>query len=768
MKWELRKLTGRFTVLFVILLLILNLILTLIPVASELTPEYRAIREAKETLFNDYKNNREQFNLDVEQYETQKREYDAWLRRVMYADDPGTFTWVNRKIDLPQYGDRQLYEEVLAQINRCETYNDAISEVLFDAYAKLRELGMRRGEFTYEYQVHVILKYEKLQSLQIEAENVKGWDRFFKMKTSTVLLSLAVIGVCSQIFILEKRSRITGILHIAKRGGIPLRLSKTGTVFVLSLCLTVLFTCLPLMVLSFTTGLSDVGKYIQTVDGFLYCPYILTIWQYLLVYIAFRTLLFFLLGLASAVVGQISDSEILTLGVMLLFFGVNALYSRSSSEILRLYNFFDATFGNNLFGRYRAVNLCGRYMGALLFVLLIASGCVVLLVVAAMTAKAHLSSHRLDSHMRDLLSKIRPSRSKRTIPVRNPSVYAFEGYKLLFNQKRLAILLALIVLRCVIASSAFMPVMTLSEGIWTRYIADIASLGGMVNEKTDEYIRAEGKYFSDVRETYAAVKEAHQNGEASEEELREARTKRNYADTVEPIYTFRLVERQQYLKNAMEEYPTLAHPLQYVNDTGVMKFLSPSLDVVYLAFLLFFMPSVFANERQSGFAAIQRIAKRGRCETFRAKLVLSLSVAAAVSILFAGMDCLLLFTRFDVNFLDAGIMSIPIYRNLGWDMSIGTYMVLYRLAEVVGCVLLSIFAVSLSALSETIYKSALLFACVLVLPYLLVTFGTDYLRFLSVSSILHPTVLPDCFVSYLLYAAFAAALLVMSQRKWER
>jgi hypothetical protein len=153
----------------------------------------------------------------------------------------GTFervTFVNKKIDLENYGDIRLYRDVMEIIERANSHQDSINRVLHNSYAIIRDIGIQKNQYVYEYQVALISYYTPVSELEIIPENIYGWEEFFALQTPVIFIVITFIGIFANIFIVEKRTRIVNILNICRNGGFKLVTSKLLTIIIFSVSIT--------------------------------------------------------------------------------------------------------------------------------------------------------------------------------------------------------------------------------------------------------------------------------------------------------------------------------------------------------------------------------------------------------------------------------------------------------------------------------------------------------------------------------------------------
>lgn len=761
--WELKKICGKFTLYFTFAMLCLTAVLTLIPQINTITPDGHKITQAQEQLLWEYKNNKTSYQTALVEYESQLAAYEEWRYQLMYGDVyPGEFVWQNHRIDTENYGDRELFADIKSVIETSENYDSTIDRLLREAYLKLNDSGIRRGEFLYEYQVNTILRYEKLQNLTLGVHLTRGWDTYFSSPVPTILLTLTIIGISVQSFLMEKRAKITPILHTSKRGELPLRIGKIAALFCVTSIQCLLFSLIPLIVYRCTTGLSNPGQLIQTVDGFLYCPYALNITECLILILLGRIFFSFTLALVVSALGQISGSEIANFGIMLVYLILQFLtgnISETSKYIdWKRYNFFETVDFGVFFERYRAINFFGTHIPSVVFMLLVATVIVMCGILISLCMRINTKESILTAKLKKLLHRHKKNQTVRTFI---PSIFLFELRKLCLNRRILCLFLAAIAVRCTIAYLTFQPSATAEDKIMRVYYSDLDELGGLPGEETNRYIEDEIQYLNDCTSRYSDMMQSYYSGEISQTELQEYMEQYHYANTAWNAW-LDLNEHQSYLRYMNENHKNL----RYVNSEGILDLLLPDIDFVYLLCILIVIPPVFSDEYQTNFSSIQRTCRKGRSPTFSSKIACTILFAALLHILFTLIDLGFYLSRFNLINITSNILSIQEFKDLGVDLSIVQYYVLTRSVSLIASILLAILCSGISGISKKTYHSALISITIILLPIILSFIGLEFLSPLNAKNILCPISLNNTVVTLIIYGIITFITTLKSTHNW--
>lgn len=764
---ELRKHLTRFTLIFTSVMLLLNLAVVFLQYMDQLNPENTMIREAQEALLEDYTNDRDTYDADYADYEERLKEYKSAVSARSYSGVWTQIEFNNQKIDLKRYGDQQLYQDVDEIITRTEGYNRTIEKVLKSSYSKIREIGILPGNYVYEYQVALISHYTPLAELDIPTEPVRGWEEFFTLKTPVIFQTVTILGIFVSIFITEKRVRSLNILHISKKGGSPLIGAKLLTAGIYSLILTLLFTLTPMLILAVTTGFTTPHQYVQATAALHLCPYELTMGQYLLLLIGVKIVVFFVLSLVIAVLGQLVGSELIVLSSGAVFMVLSYLLSTVTDTAsplfeMRRFNFFDAAFGTFYFERYRALNLFGNHIALIPF-----TAVVLIMITAAVLAVSFIVGFRSrlltaqPKQSRKKAEKVRKQKKSAPIRTGSMSILGYEFTKNLLNPKGMCIIAAALAVKIVVSAVTFMPVETNSELIYRDYILD---LKGTVTEAQDAYIDEENSYISKSLADYARAEVDYREKTIGYEEFRTFTERKNYAELVEKPFE-RVIERQMYVKRAQSAEEGFEN-IEYIYEEGLKQFLFSFFDVVLVMLCLALLSDLFSREYQSGFIMILSLTKYGGRRTFLAKYLFGFITVSVLYLLFTAVDLVMLTKNYDMYYLASGLMSAPDLWSLGWNLSVGEYMVLYKAISYIGFLLTGCMMISISLLTKNVLISAIVSLGIAFIPAFVGFFGVDAIGWIDLTAVLNPSMVKEILPQSVILVIGCAVLFVLARRKW--
>lgn len=747
---ELYKTCTRFNLILIAVLFTANLLITAVQTGAYWR-DSREVRDTVDALLYEYNNNRTDYNAYYEDYEERRR-------ASMFEGQP----FENRLIDLDSYGEVQLFDDVAPIVERSEKYGRDVAKVVDAALKRLSDPDVKKGSYVYEYQAQLVLHYRPLCEQEIPAAVQFGWNEYFSMRAPTILLAVASLAVFSGGWLGEKRNRIVNVLRVSKRGGAPLVWAKLASTALVSVCLTLLFELSPLTVLAVTRGLSSLSIPIQSLNLFEFCPFILSVGQYLFLVLLVQIGLFILFDLFVLFLGQILPGELPVFGFMLILltgsFWISGRQTDSALYGFRALNFVDLTAGDFLFIRYRALNCGGLFLG--LYPTLIVLGIAFLGLLVGLPFAVGLKADRYQRiKLRIPVQIKRCTEHNNTVRSLSLSIFRYELGKSILSPISICLLLLALTAKFLVSASYFEP----PQGMyWDVYEHYMSVLRGPVTEGKITAVVNEERYVSRCFRDYALATDAFRNGEMTDDEYQEIRERRNYADLVEkPLESIR--ERLNYLSGpSAEEYDNI----EFLDERGIMKLFCQPLDYILILLLTILFSDIFIREYRTGFKSILHIQKNGGAQTWRGKWAAALVGTVVVWLLFFLIDVWHLSKSSDMTLFSAGLMSIPEMKDTRLNVSIGQYFAGFELIRLFGSIALSAVIVGLSTLTYRLTIQLPIVFVVLFTPSLVTMLGVKGLEVVSIATVLAPTSLQNIEFSLVGWSVFGAILITISEKVW--
>ncbi|NCU27579.1 hypothetical protein EOM86_12835, partial [Candidatus Nomurabacteria bacterium] len=157
---EFAKHLTKFNLLLVTVLFMMNIGITAYQYRDEFTADSRIIRETRGSMLELYFSDKDEYQRLKEDYLARFADYEASQYKAMFgAPDKALSVFENKLIDLPGYGDRQLFSDIEKVIGTQDRYRSSLLSLLRDSAMRIRELP-ENGGYLYEYYANLLRLYD--------------------------------------------------------------------------------------------------------------------------------------------------------------------------------------------------------------------------------------------------------------------------------------------------------------------------------------------------------------------------------------------------------------------------------------------------------------------------------------------------------------------------------------------------------------------------------------------------------------------------------
>ena len=745
--YEIRKLRGeRLPVLLPLVLLAACFVVCILTVPNRAAFSYDAASAAAEDFYNRYAGDPEGLDAFSERRSAAIAERVTELRG-QYGDALPNLRKHPELLDTyefsPAIPDALLLEEFEATSRRITAFRSGVSIILEQARTNMERRKAERGaglsDPLYQYQAYAYQTYDRVRSgAHVTAAPVRGWDSLFGWSYDGIFLFAALLLFASGIFLPEKRCGMLPELRTYKRGRLPAGLAKTALLACGSGLLSLLFALVPFLVILFRQGYSDPSASVQNVKALVLFPEAWSIRRFLFYGISVKVLAGAAFGLLCGLVSLLCFDSIGALAVGAALFGACFLGARLNPAR------FPLAHALNPYSVCQIALRCDRLYvlqpGLVCISLLDAApaACLVLLMLSAAACAALFARKRVRTAGtgRRLLRRLAAAlSSRRTGPKRaaHPAKAGGYGGSLLRWELRklLADLPLLVALLLLCAAWVGLLAARRSESapdreyrIYQHFL--LPEVEGDFSEKKDLYALLLASY-SAPDAGVELLQEALARGEIS------AKQKARFDQDLNTVVEGSLSDDFGYASELYFSCARLAEQglePRFTDTSGVAPLMTGGACYPLFAALLLILTGAWLKERRGKdagehFERILRSTKKGRRETFRAKLRAGALITLALSAVFYGAEFGMLTLGRPLRALSAPLCSVPGFAGISDRLSVGGYLALMYALRLTAALLLAVFTVSVSALSAG-YVSA--FGAVLgvtLLPELLRLAGLE-------------------------------------------
>ena len=612
-----------------------------------------------------------------------------------------------------------LFSDVYEQYMNVAHYSEHLSDILAqaDSMSGLSVFG-NANSFEQKNISATAEVYGRLNNVTPCFSDTVGLNDLLSFSPDQLLILAAAVFGAFFIVMEERRTGSIRIAVVTKNGKSVLALGKLGALFIWCAANVVLLFAAKLAITGVNYDVSALFLPIQSVQGFLDCPYDITAAGFIALSLFFEiiasficTLLFaFIFTVKKYIAGSIAGVILIALQFVmyqqvdnLSFFGALKYFNLSA-----VLHFFET--GKT----FTAVNIFQAPVSTVAIISVFTLFFTLLLCIAftASFAKSDLNFHELSLRIK----------SGRIPPV---SLFHSESHRTLVINGGLFVLIILLALSIYDTANDKIHYEAI-DGYYELYLNEI---DGMTLSETADFITAEEKQLSDLQDRLFELGESYQNSEISSGTYMVAAASLQNELAKRPAFQL-LVEQYSYIseENPSADFVCYMNINKYMNmgereEKGIRSVL-----YMQLALLLMICP-LFA-----GFTAEEQrlvsCTKNGQAKLLRIRLYICILSAITIFLCTNLPELVALFSENRPSDLSAAVQSLAYFRDAAADMSIGLYFALiYSLRF--GAILITAF---IAAFIGIIVKNrtAVLVVCsaLILLPTVLYfTLSSDFVNF---------------------------------------
>ena len=231
-----------------------------------------------------------------------------------------------------------------------------------------------------------------------------------------------------------------------------------------------------------------------------------------------------------------------------------------------------------------------------------------------------------------------------------------------------------------------------SDDVYYEYMTYLE--GELTDEKL-EFIRAEREDIDSIMRVKEQMQAAYRDGEIDFNEYYDYLARYNYAESRNELLKI-IEDHAEYLAEA-------DNGGWFIYDTGWQKLYSGDADLFLYTAILLLLAGIFASEyfsrgEKGGFARILRSTKKGREQTFSAKLISAAIMSLTLTLVTSAIDVFTIFGNYEMPALSAPIVSIREYAALSPALTVGGYMAVFLILRITGAILMAMLVCALSEL----------------------------------------------------------------------
>lgn len=623
--------------------------------------------------------------------------------------------------------DLLLYEELRAQFQAIKDHRSFLNEMEEKATDLLSvSIFQKEDSFSYRNILQTLKDYKPLESikLQIGLENgLVSSTRF-----SPVDLCMAVISymLAFYLFYYEREVGLLRLIRSTTKGRMETVVVKLIVMVLFTVLMSLLFYGSLLAVASKVYGFGDVNRYIQSMSSFKLGIQLVTVKEYLMLYVVIKSFANVLIGLLMALLFSLFRRPAPVFMLLLVCIGTSfvfytQIHPASYMNSLKYINpvaFLDVF---QLFADYRTINLFGYPVSRTILSGIVGGLAIVLLFVLTSIAYTRQWSVPFQLPFRYVIDRIRVWFYRQR---KFNFLIQHEWYKLFMSGRGWIVFLLAVILSVQMIQSAGRSY-TMTEANYNEYMKQ---LSGAVDEKAKGFMESENLRFIEIGLEEQEGEEAYTSGIISEDAYNLKKTEWNAFKNREEA--FRIVALQY--AGLLDVQKGKGIDVNFINQiTSDELFDRQSRDIMiailYTALLGMLLSTLFTIDYKNNEIILLRATLFGRGKLFVRKLMIAYSSALVLLALLNIPKFINLQQHYPAIDWSAPIQSLALYRDLPWSTTIKEYLVIIGVLQVIGVLVIVHMSHLVSILVRKQTLSLLLQGAILIAPLVLTYLGFDQL-----------------------------------------
>ena len=619
----------------------------------------------------------------------------------------------------------EVFRELVAELERVNGFQAILDTAIQEAKLKTSiSIFSKPGTFPHRSQLAMIDRLEVLREITPAFDVSEGVLSAQNSVATDLIALLLVMVLCTEIIIAEHNNGMLPILRATRKGRLPLILSKAGAAVVFAFFITLALWGSNLAYSAVTIGLGDLSRPVQSLAGYTVCTLEVSVGTYLLLCFLFKWLLYSAVGILCLILGLMLQSTVATWLIIGGFLSVEYILCQtitpvSAWNILKYVNVSNLIFTTEWLSEYRNLNFFGYPVEVF------TAACVLtaVLLVLGMLLLCFLFCRRKIRALPKLrLSLQWPRWLPR--PGRSTALFGHEWWKLLAECGALLVLALFIALNVQEPHSVFYDTDSL------YYMHYMHTLEGPLTEEQELFLEEEQVRFDELRSQIRQLSRDFADGLITEYERDYMKSALESTLKPERVFQSDIVPRIEQLKaleaEGKEVWVVYEPGYEYLfgisNDNDKMDSVAMMLAAAILCFANF-----YPLESVSGMQPLMNVYRRGRGNTARCKITISLIVTVVLFVIAQIPDYWYVAKNYGFSALQAPLCSLEAFS--GWNDSISILdgILLFeglRLATAISMVSI-VLLLSVWARNQVVTLS--LSAGILLLPLLLHLLGVTVL-----------------------------------------
>lgn len=562
--------------------------------------------------------------------------------------------------------------------------------------------------FNYRSIVRTPEAYDKVRDVIPVFSVSKGINIALNNSFSDILCGMIILFSVSFLMISDREQGISRVIFPLKHGRSYLLFSKLYAL-AFTVFLTIILTYLENLIIAASVyGLGDLSRPIQSLNGFLGCNLKLSVANYIIIYILFKSAAFFSISAVislTAVITKntisfycISSAVIISEGLLYALINPLSVYS-----IFRYINLIAFTKTDEIFCNYKNINVF-NYPVAVIPSSIIA--------VTFISVISSLLTSLIYAKKRNLEFKRIGLKLNTGNPNRVHSALYYTFYKSLFQQKGILII-GIFILLFGFLNHSFIKKYDVTD-VYYQYYAN--ELEGPIDLSTDNYIQKEKQHFAELIERYNELIESNSGFSIEANEI---------IEKLAPESGFKMIQkRYESIKNI--DNAQLFYDTGYKRMLGIQGYdddLKYSLVVMLMC--IFLISPLIANDNKYKIYSIIYSTASGKKKYYRRNISVALLYGLISSLFWLFGYSISIYQYYKFKGISAPIQCITSFDSFPVHLKVWQYIAMIYVLRIASIIVSSMIMLYISYKSRNVTIAVLINFAIFVLPIIIYLFGAD-------------------------------------------
>ena len=581
------------------------------------------------------------------------------------------------------------------QLEYITSYPDFISSMEEKAdNMQIVSIFNKKGTFAYRNIVKTPNDFVHLRGIELKLGDETGIVSSTQYRFTDLSIVALIFLLCVFIFLMEKESGLIKLTKATKNGHVPVILSKLTVLAVTTTVFSLIFYGSILLLSNELYGFGDLSRYIQSMSSFRDCNLLLSVNEFICIFILTKIVVTVLTALIFAVIFNIfSNSKVIYVVLAVLvtlsyicYSFIHPISYINALKYINLFSFFDVyTF----YGEYININLFGFPISK------VSASIVVFIIISVITISLTLFSYvRNYTSAAPLLQKLL---NKITIKRRringSTSLFLQEAYKIFISNKVILIFLAALIIGYQsIHTSSFL--MTKDTAVYKSYVD---SLAGELTAEKEKFIEKEQNNFDNIPLELQKINNSLKNGVIDKDTYTMEINKITLLSE-KKIGFERLKKQYQYLLELKEERGINGSFICELSSRYIFNNSTRDLynGLIYCILLIVCLSNIFPMEYKNGMVRVYKSTYNGRLKLFVHKGLIGSIIALVLMVIIYLPNYINLLSQYDIKTWSAPIQSISMFKDLNINISVVNFMLLVNLLQLIGCIVIAMLIILIS------------------------------------------------------------------------